>query len=140
LKSPYRVSDSIQASQVCVELSVKAILTLLDIQFPRSHSWTRQELGAIAKQIHGRDLASRLAAQYLDQSVRLPRLLLLVNLWSQFYLEAKYGLEAGHLAPAQDLFAKAEAELAAMHAEECLSAARTLRHLPQDKLAALTTP
>jgi hypothetical protein len=34
-----------------------------------------------------------------------------MNFWAQFYITAKYGLEAGYLAPAKDLFKKEEAEL-----------------------------
>jgi hypothetical protein len=50
--------------------------------------------------------------------------------------EAKHRFEACHLAPAQEL----DAELAACHADACLRAARTLQSLPEDQLAALTTP
>lgn len=132
-----RVSDSIQASQVCVELSVKAILTLLDIPYPLTHGWSRKELGEIAKRIQERDLLNRLAAQDLHH-IRLPRLLFRANFWSQFYLEAKYGIEAGYLAPAQDLFEKEDAELAVKHANECYYAAFILRSVSQERLAALT--
>jgi HEPN domain-containing protein len=137
LKFSHRVSDSIQASQVCVELSVKAILTLLNVTFPLSHGWNRQQLAEIAKHIKDHDLLSRLAGQHLDYSVPLPRLLFRANFWSQFYLEAKYGIEAGHLAPAQELFEREDAELAAKHADDCLRAARTLLFHPEDKLAEL---
>jgi HEPN domain-containing protein len=136
LKSVYRVSDSVQASQVCVELSVKAMLVLLEIPYPPSHGWGRKELGEIAKKVQERDLLQRLAAQSLY--IRLPRFLFLANFWSQFYLEAKYGIEAGYLAPAQDLFEMPDAELAVSHANECLHAALTLRSLPQEQLATLT--
>jgi HEPN domain-containing protein len=137
LKSIYRVSDSIQASQVCVELSVKAILTLLDVPFPPSHGWNRQQLAEIAKHIKDRDLLTKLANQHLNYSVPLPRLLFRANFWSQFYLEAKYGFEAGHLAPAQELFEKEDAELAAKHADDCFRAAWQLLYLPEEKLAEL---
>jgi HEPN domain-containing protein len=137
LKSIYRVSDSVQASQVCVELSVKAVLTLLNIPFPPSHGWNRQQLAEIAKQIKNRDLLGRLARQHLDYTVPLPRLLFRANFWSQFYLESKYGFEAGHLAPAQDLFEKEDAELAVKHADDCLRAARHLLYLPEEKIAQL---
>jgi len=61
----------------------------------------------------------------------------MINFWAQFYNTAKYGLEAGYLAPAKDLFKREEAELAVKHAEECHSAASQLRYLPEDKMAAL---
>jgi hypothetical protein len=59
------------------------------------------------------------------------------NFWSQFYLEAKYGMEAGYLAPAQQLFEQEDAELAARHADGCLRAARHLLYLPEERLAEL---
>jgi hypothetical protein len=46
-----------------------------------------------------------------------------MNFWAQFYITAKYGFEAEYLASAQNLFEKAEAELAIRHAEECSLAA-----------------
>jgi hypothetical protein len=125
LKSTCRVSESIHDSQVCIELSVKSILSMLDIEYPRSHGWDRKQLAEIAKQIRGRDLLSRLKVQHLDYSLPLPRLTYRVNFWSQFYPETKYGFEAEFLAPAQDLFEMNEAKLEANHAEACLTAART---------------
>jgi HEPN domain-containing protein len=137
VKSYDRVSDSVQASQVCVELSVKAILTMLKIPFPLSHGWKRDQLAEIAKHIKDRGLLERLASQHHAYIVPLPRLLFRVNFWSQFYLEAKYGFEAAHLASAQALFEKEDAELAIKHADDCLRAARHVLYLPEDQLAAL---
>jgi hypothetical protein len=57
--------------------------------------------------------------------------------WGQFYLVAKYGLEAGNLAAAKELFEKQEAELAVQHAEECQRTATWLRYLDEQKLAGL---
>ena len=139
LKSRVRYSESIQASQQCVELSVKSILSLLGIEFSRSHGWGQdtKQFATIAKQIQEKQLLDRLAAQYLDHTVRLPRLLFLANFWAQFYLTAKYGFETGYLAPAQDLFERHEAELAVRHAEECYRAASEVRYLDKDKLNAI---
>ncbi len=134
LKSYTRSSEVIQAGQESIELSVKSILTLLDVQFSPTHGWTRGQFEAIAKQIYSRRLPEKLAGQNLQHAIRLPRLLLLANFWAQFYLPAKYGFEAGYLAPAQDLFAKDEADLAVKHAEECYRAASHVRYLPKDKL------
>lgn len=137
LKSYTRYSESIQASQECIELSVKSILSLLNIEYTPSHGWSKEQFSKIAEQIQERHLLDRLAAQKLNYIIRLPRLLLLANFWAQFYLPAKYGFEAGYLAPAQDLFTKEEADLAVQHAEECYRAASHLRYLSEDKLAAL---
>jgi HEPN domain-containing protein len=132
----YRISEAIQAAQVCVELSVKSILTILEINFPLSHGWNEKQLGQIAEQIEKRQLLTRLKEQYLN-NIRLPRLLILVNFWEQFYIQAKYGIEAGNLAPAKDLFEKPEAELAIAHAEECWFQANVLRSTGDEQLAAI---
>ena len=136
LKS-FRYSEAIEDAQECVELSVKSILSLLGIKYSPSHEWApeRKEFAYIAKQIQQRQLLDKLAKQHL--TIPLPRLLFLMNFWGQFYIRAKYGFEAGHLASARDLFRKEEAELSVRHAEECYGAASQLRYLDGDKLAAL---
>jgi HEPN domain-containing protein len=131
-------TEAIQAAQECVEHSVKAVLSILGIEYPRSHGWNQEQLTKIAKQIQDRKLQARLAETGLH--IKLPRLLTLANLWDQFYLQAKYGLEAADLAPAQDLFENKEAELAVAHAEECWWAAFHLRNLSDERLAAIIAP
>ena len=131
------MSDAVQAAQQSIELSVKALLTVLNLQYPPSHGWSRKEIAELAKQIRQRDLQTKLKQVSLDFIVRLPRLLFRTNFWSQFYLEAKYGFEAEHLAPAQDLFEKDDAELAVKHADDCLWSVRACRNLPDEKLAEL---
>ena len=139
VKSFGQYSEAIQAAQQCVELSVKSILTLLDVRYSRSHEWApdKKEFAAIAEQIQQRGLLEELVDQNLDYTLRLPRLLFLLNFWAQFYITAKYGFEAEHLASAQSLFEREEADLAIRHAEECLRAASSLRFLDGEKLAAL---
>ena len=136
LKSYSRISEAIQAAQVCVELSVKAVLTILEIEFPHSHGWNEKQLREIAERIQKRQLLTRFKEHYLNH-IRLPRLLVLVNFWEQFYIQAKYGIEAGNLAPAKDLFEKPEAELAIAHADECLRHANELRFAPDETLKAI---
>lgn len=135
LKSQYRYSESIEASQECVELSVKSILSLLNIEYPFSHDWDNKQLSKIAEQIKKKQILEKMKAQYFPSY--LPRLLFLMNFWAQFYLTAKYGFQNEYLASAQDLFKKQEAELAIKHAEECYQAASTLRYLDQEKFNAL---
>jgi HEPN domain-containing protein len=135
VKSYFTASEAIQAAQVCVELSVKSVLTMLEIDFPLSHGWNEKQLRQIAEQIEKRGLLARLKEHVCQ--IRLPRLLILVNFWQQFYIQAKYGIEDGNLAPARDLFEKPEAELAVAHAEECLMAALAIRATADDKLAAI---
>ncbi|MBI4190313.1 MAG: HEPN domain-containing protein [Betaproteobacteria bacterium] len=138
LESRVRWSESVEASQESVELSVKAILSLLQIEFPLTHGWNNEALARIADQIQKRQLLLKLRGQNnLYWAARLPRLLLLTNFWAQFYLPAKYGMEAGRLAPPQDLFEEDEAKLAVQHAEECYRAVSELRYLDENKLAAI---
>lgn len=141
-QSSPRSSEAIQAAQECVELSVKAVLSLLDVRYPRAHEWPAEgkALAEIARQIRERELLTRLEEQHLSHSVPLPRLLLLLNFWAQFYLVAKYGFEAEQLAPAKDLFARSDAALAVEHAEEAKRAASMLIYLPEDRLNALLGP
>jgi HEPN domain-containing protein len=136
LRSCVRATEAIQSAQVSVELSVKAIFTILGIDFPRCHGWDEKQLGKIAKQIQDRDLQKRLAEMSLGH-IRLPRLLILANFWSQFYLHAKYGIESASLAPPQDLFEHQEAELAVRHAEECTYAIASMRNLDDARVKAL---
>lgn len=138
-QSAYRCSEAIQAAQQCIELSVKSILSLLCIKYPKAHEWAaeKEPFAAIARQIQERQLIEKLASQHLDHTIPLPRLLLLMNFWGQFYLVSKYGFEAEHLASAQDLFKSEEVKLAVQHAEECYRAALTLQHHDKEKLAAL---
>lgn len=138
-KSSYRCSEAIQAAQQCIELSVKSILSLLCVKYPKAHEWAsdKEPFAAIARHIQERKLIEKLASQHLDPTILLPRLLLLMNFWGQFYLVSKYGFEAEHLASAQDLFKPEEAKLAVQHAEECHRAASALRYYDRGKLAAL---
>ena len=48
-----RYSETIEAAQECIELSVKSILSLLDIRYSRSHEWApnKKEFDDIAQQI-----------------------------------------------------------------------------------------
>ncbi len=141
LKFPSQYSEAIQAAQECVELSVKSILSLFEITFSPSHGWEpdKKQFAAIAEQIQKKQLIQKLAAQYINHLVNLPRLLFLLNFWAQFYNTAKYGFAVEHLAPAKDLFKKEDAELAVQHAQECYQAVSYLMNLSDDKLAALLT-
>ncbi len=139
LKGRTRHSEVAEAAQECIELSVKSILSLLDIEYPLSHGWEqdKKQFAAIARQIRDRELLDRLAAHYLDSTIPLPRLLFLANFWAQFYKTAKYGFQVESLASARDLFDIGEAELAVKHAEECHRAVSCLFYLEKDKLEAL---
>jgi len=139
LKSTYRCVDAIQSSQQCIELSVKAVLTMMQVTYPKAHQWAadKEPFAAIAKQIKQRELLTKLEAQYLNHSIPLPRILLLMSFWGQLYLVSKYGFEVEFLASAKQLFKPEEAKLAVQHADECYQAANTLRYLDKDRLKAI---
>jgi HEPN domain-containing protein len=137
LKSYHFHSECVQAAQQCVELSVKAVLEFLDIDYAHVHGWNKDQQEKIASQIRDREILERLAAADLNYTVPLPRLLFLANFWAQFYIQAKYGLEAGYLASAKDLFEHSEAELAVRHGDTCHRAAVELRCLSDEKLATI---
>ena len=136
LKSYSNSSEAIEAAQECIELSVKAIFSLLDIKYPLRHGMQpdRKEFADVARDL--RLLQSEFDAQGLGH-IRLPRLFFLLNFWAYFYTISKYGYEVESLASARDLFDKKEAELAVSHAEECLRAAQELRFVREDKMAGL---
>lgn len=131
-----RYSEAVQAAQECIELSVKSVLSLLCIEYPPAHHWSpeKKPFEGIAQQIVQRQLLEKLAARNLNHNVPLPRLLLLMKFWGQFYLPAKYGFEIEQLASAQDLFRSEDANLAVHHAEECYGAPFTLRYLDKDQV------
>jgi HEPN domain-containing protein len=137
VKTYYTIPEAVQAAQTCIELSVKAALVFLDIEFPKAHDWNENQLQALADQIRKRQLMEKLADLNLNHTVPLPRLLFLMIFWGKFYLMAKYGMEAGSLAAPKDLFRRGEAELAIRHAEECQRAATELRYLNEEKMKQL---
>jgi HEPN domain-containing protein len=135
----FQYSEAIECSQECIELSVKAVLAFLNIEFSFSHGWKEDEkkFRQIAEQIQKRKLMDKLIERHLQHSVYLPRLLFLANLWGDFYIEAKYGYEAGNLASAKDLCKEDEARLAERHAGECYNAAYQMRYLNEKQLEAM---
>lgn len=132
-KSPYTVAEAVQSAQTCIELSVKAVLVFLDIDFPKAHGWGEKQMQALAEQVRKQRLMEKLAEHNHNWSVNLPRLFVLMNFWGEFYLLAKYGMEAGSLATPKELFQTEEAELAIRHAEECQRAASHLRYLTPEQ-------
>ncbi|SRR5713101_521967 len=132
-------SECVQAAQECIELSVKALLEFLEIEYSLFHGWKKEELEKIAQQIHKRQILERLITENLNYTVRLPRLLFLVNFWAQFYIQSKYGMEAGYLASAKDLFTTTEADTAIRHAEECYEAVSQIKFLDTARLAGIVS-
>jgi HEPN domain-containing protein len=138
LNSHTQWSEAIEAAQESIELSVKCVLSSLEINYSLTHGWDNDALRKIAEQIKKRHLIENICSQGLYLTAHLPRIILLANLWSHFYLTAKYGMEQGKLAPPQELFKEKEAKLAIEHADECLHAASEIIYLDPQKLSAIT--
>ncbi len=136
LEAHVRNAEAIQSAQECIEFSVKCILEILNIKYSKTHGWDEKKdsFANIVSQIRDRKIMEKLASEYLGH-IRLPRLILLVNFWSHFYLTAKYGYSDNYFAPAKDLFEHKEAEMSVEHANECLIALRSLIYLSEDRLA-----
>lgn len=109
-------SESISASQECIELSIKAIFLLLHEKYPKEHGFKEEGFEAILKQIPDK-------IKYLN----FPKLYLYSKFWQNFYTVAKYGLEKVGVGP-EKLFEKEEAELALKHADKCRYAATQLEN------------
>jgi HEPN domain-containing protein len=110
----FNYSESIPASQECIELSVKAIFLLFQEKYLRKHEFDEEEFEKILKMIPDRLI-------YLD----LPKIYLYSKFWSQFYTITKYGLEKFGVG-ADRLFENEEVELALKHADRCEYAASQL--------------
>jgi len=109
-------SDSIRASQTCIELSGKSMYKLLDVEFRPDHRLQEAQYEQLMQKIP-KDL----------NYINFPRVFLFANFWAEFYTKAKYGLETLQVPP-DKLFEKGEAELALKHAGECHYAASQLRY------------
>lgn len=99
---------SINASQECIELSIKALFVLLTESYPKKHEFEDKEFERLLDRVpeHLKDL-------------NFPRVYVLHKFWSGFmYTAAKYGSAALATGP-EKLFHKEEAELAVTHAENC---------------------
>jgi len=103
--------ESISASQMSMEFSMKAIFLYFDESYPKSHELKDEDLTRVLKKV----------PEELNY-VNLPRLLMLTQFWSSFYIIAKYGYEKSMVGP-EKLFNQGESQLAIKHAEECNSGA-----------------
>ena len=117
-------------------MAVKAILSLLEIEYDFSHGWSKKQLSKVTQQIDEKRVLHSLKNEGFGE-IRLPRLLFLMNFWASAYLPSKYGME--YLASAQDLFGEEEARLAFQHAEECYQTALRLANASECKLLNVIT-
>lgn len=120
----YHYSESISASQECIELSLKAVFLLLGEKYTKRHWFKENEFKKILKKIPDE-------LKYLD----FPKLYLYSKFWESSRPIAKYGFESLGIG-ADKLFGKEEAGLALKHAEKCKNAADQLEnHLHKIRLA-----
>jgi HEPN domain-containing protein len=111
----YHYSESISASQECIELSIKAVFLLLQEEYIKKHEFKEEEFEALLKKVPEK-------LKYLE----FPKLFLYSKFWSSFYTVAKYGLEKIGVG-ADKLFGEEEAKLALKHANKCRYAASQLK-------------
>ena len=114
----------------------QSYLHLFGHRIPREHGLNKQETCRIANEMRSKHILEKLA-EHGNLSLALPRSLFLVNFWAEFYLIAKYGIQDGYLASAEDLLKDKEAKLAQEHAGECSLAASQVRGLTDEQLAAI---
>lgn len=111
----FNCAESVSSSQECIELSIKAAFLILGEDFPKAHEFKEQDfiklLSKVPKEL---------------QFHNFPRLYLLFDFWSKFYIVAKYGLEKLEVGPDR-LFKDKEANLALEHAKECYFATNALQ-------------
>jgi HEPN domain-containing protein len=110
-----RHAEAVSAAQESIELGAKAVFLLLGPRHPKTHNFTEEQFSAVIEK--------------LPENVKhhnFPRLYLLHRFWAEFYTTAKYGFESLGI-PAQDLFRKAEADLAVHHANDWYTAATSLK-------------
>lgn len=112
----WNYSESISASQECIELSMKSIFLVLQCDYPKRHEFKEEEFEIVLKNVPEK-------LNYLS----LPKVYLYSKFWSNFYTIAKYGFETLGVG-ADKLFEKEEAELALKHAKKCKSAASSLKN------------
>ncbi len=110
----FNYAESVSSSQECIELSIKAAFLILGEDFPKTHEFKEQDFIK---------LLSRIPKEL--QFYNFPRLYLLSEFWSKFYIVAKYGLEKFEIG-ADKLFKDKEANLALEHAKESYLASDAL--------------
>jgi len=113
LKQKYNYSESVSASQECIDLSIKAIFSIVEVEFIKEHKIKEVEFKSLLDKI----------PQDLKNIYNYPRIYLLSKFWSYFYITAKYGLEKLKIG-ADKVFKEEEADLALKHARECHNASR----------------
>jgi HEPN domain-containing protein len=104
----------VSASQECIELSIKAIFSIVKVEFTKEHKIKEDEFKNLLDKI----------PQDLKNIYNYPRIYLLSEFWSYFYITAKYGFEKLKIG-SDKVFKEEDADLALKHARECYDASST---------------
>ena len=115
LQQKFNYPESVSASQECIELSIKAMFSVIGVEFTKEHQIKEEEFKKLLEKI----------PQDSKNIYNYPRIFLLSEFWSYFYITAKYGLETLKIG-SDNLFTDKEANLALKHAEECYFATNGL--------------
>lgn len=111
LQQKFNYPESVSASQECIEFSIKALFSIAKIKFTKGHKIKEEEFKNILDKI----------PEMLKNIYNYPRIYLLSEFWSYFYITTKYGLEELKIG-SDKLFTNKEAILALEHANECYNA------------------
>jgi HEPN domain-containing protein len=112
--------------QQCIELSAKAVMKIMDLDFPREHQLLfRVQKGSKKLSEEFKELLKKEMPKHFSYQEELPRLIFLTYFWHEFYTIGKYGIDELDISP-DELFKKEDAELAVKHAEFCLRVASDL--------------
>jgi HEPN domain-containing protein len=110
-----RHAAAVHDCQEAIELFAKCVFLVRGRPYPREHLLLEADFHTVITGLPP-------DAAYLN----LPRLYLLHRFWSEFYSQAKYGLETLAI-PAEELFQSGESDLAIAHASEWQQAITRLR-------------
>jgi len=103
----YHYPECVLAAQEGLEFLLKAVSLLLINEYPREHKIDDKRFPAFLKKVMA---AVPPEITYPD----VARIIFLARFWGEFYLTAKYGMEATGTTPDR-LFKREEAELALKH-------------------------
>ena len=114
-------SNVISWCQTAIELSGKAILKIMGLDFPRKHQLLFGKKGEINPLV--KTLLQKNFPKYFLYKDEIPRVIFLTYFWYNFHTLAKYGIDE---IPPDKLFIKEDAELALKHAKDCIKVADNL--------------
>jgi HEPN domain-containing protein len=114
-------SNIISWCQTAIELSGKAILKIMGLDFPKEHQLLFEKKGEIKPVV--KELLQKNFPKYFAYVNDVPRVIFLTYFWYNFHTLANYGIND---IPPDKLFTKEDAELALKHAKDCVKVADNL--------------